>query len=588
VADTSVFATYGTKTKREFYETLLATLKGERSSFDPHWQDLADYILPRRVRFSVTERNKGDKRRERIIDSTASFSARTLQSGLHAGLTSPARPWFKLGTPDPDLADFGPVKEWLHVVTQRMQTVFAQTNLYNALPVVYGDLGTFGTAAMSVIADDRDLFRCYTYPLGSYVLSMDARGRVAVFIREYELTVRQVVEQFGGVDGERAVPGQPINWDRISTRTKDLWEQGTYEAPINMVWAVSPNPSADANRLGARFMPYASCYFERSEEKEVSGTRKLLRESGFRSFPILAPRWDITGEDAYGTESPGQIALGDVKQLQIMQRKKNQAIAKIVDPPLVGPVALRTQKTSLLPGDITYVDQREGQSGLRSIHEIGLNLEHMWRNENQCQYRIQRAFYEDLFLMLATSDQGRGTQPITAREVEERHEEKLLALGPVLERTNDELLDPLIDRAYEMMEREGLIPEPPEELNGVTLKVEYVSIMAQAQKLVGVVGQDRFMQTLLPMMEAFPEVRRKVKIFQVIDNYAAMLGIDPRALVTTEEAEAAVAADAKAQAAAQGAAVMKDAAAAGKNLAEIPIGQGEGTVLDRVLSGAGA
>jgi hypothetical protein len=172
--------------------------------------------------------------------------------------------------------------------------------------------------------------------------------------------------------------------------------------------------------------------------------------------------------------------------------------------------------------------------------------------------------------------------------VEERHEEKLLALGPVLERTNDELLDPLIDRAYEMMEREGLIPEPPEELNGVTLKVEYVSIMAQAQKLVGVVGQDRFMQTLLPMMEAFPEVRRKVKIFQVIDNYAAMLGIDPRALVTTEEAEAAVAADAKAQAAAQGAAVMKDAAAAGKNLAEIPIGQGEGTVLDRVLSGAGA
>ncbi len=579
------YGTYGSQTKRDFYETQFLTLKTERSSFDASWRDLAQWISPRRTRFTSSDRNRGDRRRQSIINSTAGFAHRTLQSGLHAGLTSPARPWFKLGTPDPDLQDFGPVKQWLHVVTQRMQTVFSQSNLYNSLPIVYGDLGTFGTGAMSIIEDSRDLFRATAFPIGSYVLAQDERGRVNTFIREYQLTVRQIIEKFGGPDGQPAIVGQPIDWSNISFNVKSLWEQGTYETGIDILWVVAPNREADPSRIGSKYMPFTSCYFERGSERGDKG--KILRESGFRSFPIMAPRWDITGEDSYGTEYPGDIALGDVKQLQSMERKKGQAISKMVDPPLVGPTALRTQKTSLLPGDITYVDQREGMGGLRAIHEMGLNVEHLVLDLNNVQYRIQRAYYEDLFLMLVQSDPQRGTQPVTAREIEERHEEKLLALGPVLERTNDELLDPLIDRAFEMGQEEQLWPEPPEELDGVSLKVEYVSIMAQAQKLVGVVGQDRFLQTMLPLMEPFPEVRRKVKIFQIVDNYAEMLGIDPRAIVDTEEADAAVEADAKQAALAQGAVTMKDAAAGAKQLAEIPIGQGD-TVLDRVLSGVGA
>lgn len=576
---------YGGKTKRAFYEQQLGVLKSERGSFDSHWRDLADWIMPQRVRFAPSDRNKGDKRRQNIIDSTAGFAVRTLQSGLHAGLTSPARPWFKLGTPDPELGEFGPVKEYLHLATMRMRAIFQQTNLYNSLPVVYGDLGVFGTAAMSVVADDLDLFRTFPYPVGSYVLGMDGRGRVCVFMREYELTVRQVVEQFGGKDGKPAKIGQRINWENIAPATKALYDEGNHNHPIEIVWAVAPNPMADARKPSAKYFPFTSCYFERGEDANRHG--KILRESGFRSFPIMAPRWEIVGEDSYGRDCPGMIALGDVKQLQIQQKKKAQAIAKMIDPPLVGPVALRTQKTSLLAGDITYVDQREGMSGLRSIHEVNLNLEHLVQSEAQTQYRIQRALYEDLFLMLAQSDSRGGVQPITAREVAERHEEKLLALGPVLERTNDELLEPLIDRVFEMMEMEELLPPAPEELRNVNLKVEFVSIMAQAQQLVGVVGQDRFLQTIVPLAQTVPSVVRKVNWNQMVDNYGEMLGLDPRIIIPTEVAEEAEQKAQQAAAAAQGAAVAKDAAAAAKSVSEIPIGQGD-TVLDRVLSGAGA
>lgn len=556
--------------RRERYESLRTALWTERSSFDSHWKEIADWILPRRTRFWSGDRNRGDKRNQNIIDSSARFAARTLQSGLHAGLTSPARPWFKLTTPDPDLAEQKAVKEWLHSVTLRMQVVFADSNLYNTLPIIYGDMGVFGTSAMAVVEDEGgDAFRCYAYPLGSYALGLSARNIVTSYVREYELSVRQVVEQFGVERGYR-----DINWSRISTTVHDLWDKGQYEAPVDLCWVVLPNEQADPEKLEAAYLPFASCHYERGESRD----RRFLRESGYRSFPILAPRWDVTGEDTYGTDCPGMTALGDVKQLQIMQREKAKAIRKMIDPPLLGVPELRTQKTSLLPGDITYV--REPQHGLRAIHEVGLNLEHLVRDIGSTQYRIQRAFYEDLFLMMATSDQQLGADRPTAREVAERHEEKLLALGPVLERTNDELLDPLIDRVYQMMDDRGLIPEAPPDLEGVALKVEYLSIMAQAQKLVGVVGQDRFVASIAPLIEVYPEIRHKIDVFRLVDNYGEMLGIDPSIIRSSDDATRRQADEQQAVQAQQQAEQAKLIASAAKDAAAAPMGQD--SALDRI------
>jgi hypothetical protein len=312
-----------------------------------------------------------------------------------------------------------------------------------------------------------------------------------------------------------------------------------------------------------------------------------LRESGFRTFPLMAPRWDVTGEDTYGTDCPGMTALGDVKQLQIEQRRKGQLLHKAVDPPLAGPASLRQQKTSLLAGDITYVDVREGQQGLKPIHEIRLEgLQHITADIQDVRYMIQRAFYEDLFLMLARSDDRLGADRPTAREIDERHEEKLLALGPVLERTNDELLDPIVDRVFDMMDAAGLLPEPPAELVGVNVRPEYISILAQAQKLIGVVGQDRFMQSVGGMAELFPDVRYKVDTNRVVDNYAEMLGVDPRIVRSNDDANAMIAQAQKAQADQAQAENAQKLAAAAKDASAAPV-SGD-SVLQRIVQGAAA
>jgi hypothetical protein len=561
------------KAKRDRYQTLAATLFSERKSgFDPHWSELDEYLLPRRTRFWTGDKNRGDKRNQKIINSTGRFAARTLASGLHAGLTSPARPWMKLTTPDPDLAKFAPVKAWLHDVTQRMLVVFAQTNLYNSFPITYGDIGVFGTAAVALLDDSKDLFRCYNYALGSYAIGLNARGMVSSFVREFELTVRQVVEEFGLKEN-----GRDIDWSNISTIVKTAWDRGEYQTPVKVTWMITPNQEADPSKLLPKFYLFASCWWETG-----STEKNFLRESGFRTFPLMCPRWDVTEGDSYGTDCPGMTALGDVKQLQIMEKKKAQAIAKMVDPPLTGPTALMTQKTSLLSGDITYVDDQN--KTLRSIHDVNLRVDHLAQDIQNVEYRVQRAFYEDLFLMLARSDPQAGSQRPTAREVEERHEEKLIALGPVLERTNDELLDPIVDRVFEMMDRAGLIPPAPEQLQGVNLKVEYISILAQAQKLVGVVGLDRFMQNVLTIAPVIPGILYKVDTNRVADVYGDLLGIDPNIVRSDEDADGLAAEAAKAQQAQMEAENAAKMSVAVKNAGTTPM-EGD-TALSRMTQGA--
>lgn len=491
------------ESQRKAHDRRLAELTTERSSFIRHWQDLSDYILPRQARFTVTDRNRGDRRNSKIVDNTATLAVRTLSSGMMSGITSPARPWFQLATPDPSLNEFTPVKLWLDLVKQRMSTVFLRSNLYTTLPITYADLGVFGTNAFAVLEDDEDVIRCYPFPIGSYAIGTSHRGNTDSVYREYQMTARQLVSQFG------------IN--NVSIATKNLYERGNGEAWVDVVHAVEPNPDYDERKAESRYKRFRSCYYEKGADGE-----NMLRRSGFDDFPVMAPRWSLTGEDIYG-HSPGMDALGDIKALQLEQKRKAQAIDKMVNPPMTAPSSLRNSRASLLPGDVTYVDVQSGQQGFAPAYEINPRINELMLDIQENQGRIRRAFFEDLFLMIANDQRSN----ITAREIQERHEEKLLMLGPVLERLNDELLDPLIDRTFNIMTRMGLIPPPPKELQGMDLSVEYISVMAQAMKLTGITGIERFMAFAGNMAQANPEVMDKIDFDQAIDEYANMVGTPP-------------------------------------------------------------
>ena len=573
-------------TKRIKLEILRAQLDNERSSFIPHWRDLSDHILPRRARFTLTDANKGDKRNQKIIDGTATLSARSLRSGMMGGITSPARPWFRLTTPDPKVSEFGPIKQWLHEVSSRMRTVFLRSNIYNVLPIIYGDMGVFATGCMFMEEDLDSVVRFYSFPIGSYMLANDERLQVRIFFREFRMTVRQLIKKYASFDKN----GIPI-WDNFSVTVRNQYENNHMETWIDVCHAIIPNENADPNRLDPRFKKFKSVYYEKGFMAGQSQTYigdedrdRVLRESGYDYFPVLAARWEVTGEDAYGTQCPGMEALGDIKQLQLMQKRKAQIHEKHVNPPMTGPTELKHTSAATLPGHITYFNAREGTQGFKPVYQIDGNTAPILGDIQDVRLLIQRAFYEDLFKLLILDPRR---QPATATEIKTREEEKLLLLGPVLEQLNQDVLDPLIDNTFDIMAKQGLIPEPPQELQGSELKVEYISIMAQAQKLIGIGGIERFSGFVGGIAASVPDpgvvtkILDKVDIDQMIDEYGDAISLPPTIIRSDDDVEAIRDNRQQAEQAAAAAEQAEKLAGTAKNLSQSDTG-GENALTDLV------
>lgn len=556
--------------RRSKLQILAQSMKTERTSFEPVWKDVADHTMPRRPRFSLTDTNRGERRNQKIIDTTPVIAARTLRSGMMSGITSPARQWFRLTTPDPSLAEVGEVKDWLNVVTQRMHAIFLRSNLYDVLPLVYGDLGGFSIAAMWVEEDfSGRVIQTKSLPLGSYWVSNNAQGRVDTLYREFRMTVRQLYEQFV------RQPDGSMDWNNVSPGVKNLWDTGNREAWIDICHWVLPNDEYDQSRMGGKYKKYLSVYYELGR----MGTQQaaylgqsydlFLRESGFDLFPLLCPRWEVNGEDTYGTACPGMDSIGDIKQLMLGEKRLAQAIEKVVSPPMTGPVSLKQQSATTIPGGITYVDNRSGQEGFKPSYQIDPRINELRMLNDSIRSRIKRMWFEDLFLMLVDDDRN---QPPTAEEVRERKEEKLLALGPVLERLTQELLDPLVDLTFDIGMRRGAFPPPPESLHGVPLKIEFVSVMAQAQKLVGIASMERALGTVERIAAFDQTVLDKWDTDAYMDAYGEQLSLPPHIIRSDEETAALRANRAKQQQAQASAEQANQMAQAAQRLGSTPTG----------------
>ena len=498
-----------TQSLRQKYATRKSELWKERSTWFPQWQEISRYLLPRNGRFLVTDRNRGEKRHNQIYDSTGTRALRVLAAGLMAGMTSPARPWFRLATSDTELMEYEPVKVWLNDVTELMRTIFQRSNTYRALHMLYEEIGGFGTGATIMLPDFADVIRHYPLTIGEYAIATDHRGEVNTLYREFEMTVAQMVGQFGRAN--------------CSTTVQSMFDQGRLDAWVPVMHIIEPRADRDVRSKLARNMATASCYYESGAAND-----RFLRESGYKRFPALCPRWAATGGDMYGN-SPGMEALGDIKQLQHEQLRKGQGIDYMVKPPVQLPVAMKNQEFNSLPGGASYVDPSSG--GIKNSFDVVLKLDHLLEDIRDVRMRIDETFYKNLFMMLA-NDQRSG---ITAREVAEKHEEKLLMIGPVLERLHNELLKRKIDVTFDEMVLSGIVPPPPQEMGGQELNVEFISMLAQAQRAIGVGSVDRFVGAMGVIAQFKPGVLDKFDEDEWADKYGDMLGIDPTLIVADEK-----------------------------------------------------
>jgi hypothetical protein len=541
---------------RAHCEELIGGQRVDRWSWWTSWREIAEVVLPRRYWWLVTpnQGNRGTNQiNTKILDSTPTIAARVCASGMMAGITSPSRPWFRLSIPGMSVDDNGPVKQWIDEVERRIMRVFAESNYYQAKAVQLMDLTVFGTAPMVIYEDFEDVIRCYNPCAGEYFVGSSPRMSIDILSREFVYTTRQCVDEFGLENCTVDIQNAFSRNDAASL---------TREVVIQHV--IEPNDHRIGGSAVPKIFPYRECYWVRG-----SGYNDALRVKGFMEKPFAAPRWDISGNDSYG-RSPAFDALGDIKQLNLMTLRQAQGIDKLVNPPLIADVSMKNQPASLLPGGITYVPNLGANTGMRTAYEMDPKVTTIGELIEKVSDRIRKVFFNDLFMMISQLDKVR-----TATEIDARREEKLIQLGPVLERFQAESLDPDIDRVFGIMNRLRLLPPPPRQIAGAPIEVNYVSMLAMAQRAASTTAIERVAAFAGNLAAADPSILDNLNLDEAIDQYADLLDAPGKILRSNEEV-AQIRAMRQKQVDAEKAMAMGMATAEGaKTLSEADVGGGQ-------------
>ncbi len=499
-------------------------LNMDRLTWWSNWLDLGTYFRPYRGRWfmgDAVDTNKGWRRNWNIVDSTPLITNNICAAGLLAGTASPSRPWFGYEFDDEQLMEAEGVKEWLAAITKVNRDILAQSNFYNALFECLGEYGVFGIMSLGrewgALRDptEPDLPNFNAYTIGSYYIANDKHRRVNTFFRDFRWTVNQVVDKFGcrGQSGKEFGPEDEEFWVNISLRTRGLWEARQRDQWVDLVHAIEENIGRNVGKLGWQGMRFRSVYYERggepdmtlSDSKREMEEKKTLRIGGFRDFPVFCARWYTNSEDAWG-RGWAMDALGDARALQLQQRRKAQAIDKLVDPPMVADAQLRNQRTSLMSGDTTFIAPEANSIGFKPAYEIRPELQGILEDIKETQERIKSLGYADIFAMFIQAEDTK--QPITAAEVNAKQQEKLLMLGPVLEQMNFDLFNPLHEWLVAEGFRHGKYPKPPSAIGKATLRVKYVSILAQAINAVTADSISKFTQYVGEVVQMGPQMQQ--------------------------------------------------------------------------------
>lgn len=544
-------------------------------SWMAHWSLLEAYILPRRgifINSAMPTPNamiRGATINQSILDPTGTYAMRRCAAGIMSNEMSPSRQWFKLKPALFDREDSPKdALEWFEEVEDRMTTVMGRSNFYDEAAQMFEDLVTFGTAPMIIYADDTDLIRCYTPCPGEYFVASSAANRVETFARLFLMTVSAIVEMFG--------------LDNCPPEVQEQWANkgGSLEVERIVSHIIEPNmPLSVSGSDGEEAVVEGGFTWRETYWCWGLNSEYPLSLAGFHEQPHIVPRWAVTSNDAYG-RSVGMDVLPDILQLQVETSRKAEAIEKQVRPPMLASMHMKNEPSSILPGKITYVDSLDAGKGMRPAYTVMPQIREMMEDIHEIQARIREGFFADLFSQLESV-----TKQMTAFEVASRNQERLQALGPVIERLQNECLAPAIKRVFRIMERKGVLPPLPPSLHGMPLGIQYIGIMALSQKAAKTASLERWGQIMTQTAATSPEVSDIWDVEVWSREMADDLFLPQKILRDPKEVAAIRAARAKQMQLQQTLAAAGAASQIGKNLGDTDVGGGLNSL--QLLTGLG-
>jgi hypothetical protein len=490
-------------------------LKGERHMWESHWQELADYIIPRKNEILTENKVRGRKKGMFLFDNTGMNACELLAGSLHSMLTNAATTWFELTTGVEDIDDLDHVREYLQTVSKQMHMILNETNFQTEVHEHYLDLCCFGTAAMYMQeSEGSELVHFSSIHLAEIYVAENHKGMIEEAHRKFEWDARQIIQEFRPELAEK--DGRTI----AKELTEDIAK--SYKDGDRRKYDIQHSVYRSDFRKDIK-QPFLSQYLLCTEKE-----RRELREGGFKTFPYLVTRWTKVSGETYG-RSPGMNALPEIKTVNAMTKAVLKGAQKTVDPPVQVPDDGFIKPKHTMPGAILYYRAGSTDRIMPVFNDTRLDIGVEILRDRQ--NRIRESFFVDQ-LQLNIGPQ------MTATEVERRVEERNRFLGPIVGRQHHEFLRPLIERLFNVMVERGELPQPPEELEDMDLAVRYSSTIARAQRVFEGENLLRAYQASEPFLAQDTTGLDNINVDKIIKENWRIYGAPQKVLRTVDDVEA--------------------------------------------------
>lgn len=282
-----------------------------------------------------------------------------------------------------------------------------------------------------------------------YIVTNDS-GNMIAFFRKYDMPAYEVMNRWKEAGPEI---------ERISQ--KDPMEKICL---IEVVYKTDEGISGPFNR------PWKRAIVTERFEKFINGS-----EQGFFENPMIYGRWFKEVYEDYG-RGAGWVGISTARMLNEMQKTFLKAAQKAADPPLIvfddgqllqvrtGPGGLNVFQG--LPGDGTPLQPLPTGADHRITAEV----------IRQHQKMVEQAFHAQILQLFEDPN-------MTATQVIELANQTQRLMAPMIGRMEVEMLEPTLERVFNINLRQGNFPDAPDSLRGRRLKIDYVSPIAKSQKV---------------------------------------------------------------------------------------------------------
>jgi hypothetical protein len=489
-------------------------LKSARANWESHWQEIAERVLPRQSDFTNKVQVEGEKKTEKIFDSTAPLALDRAASAIDSLLTPSTQVYHQLAPEDEELAEDRDVKLYLEKVNKILfrARYRPSANFASQAHECYTSLMAFGTQAMFVDDVIGIGIRYKSIALPELFIAENHAGIVDTVHREFQMTARAAVQKWGNKVPEAVAKAAESQPDRKFT----------------FIHCVRPNDEKKGSAKDWRGMDWAS-YYVCVEERGG-----LVSRGGYRTMPYMVSRHVTAPRETYG-RSPAMIVLADIKMLNEMEKTTIRAAHKIVDPPLLVYGDGILNAFNARPGALNYggVDEQGNQRVIPM--KTGSNLPIVMEMSEQKRGVINDAFYITLFQILVENPR------MTATEALIRAQEKGQLLAPTVGRQESEFIGPMVERELDILAAADILPPMPESLldRGGGFKIVHTSPLSRLRRAEDGIAILRTIEGLSPVAQFNPKVMDIFDSDAIAVELADINGV-PAHLLRTPEAIAEI------------------------------------------------